>query len=102
LTGYPSNRLRADFHAQTARIAFTELQRYFAGGRLVRVAGSLDLVDVAVALAEDDRDRFEAWIASGTVAGVSDEQARRWLEDDASLWAVVAQPWVLVQEMAPE
>jgi len=91
-------QLRSDFHAQTARIAFTELQRYFAGGHLVRVRSGLDLVDVAVALAEDDRQRFEAWIRTGEVAVVDDGQARRWLEFDSELWAVVAQPWVLVQE----
>jgi len=99
---HPSDRLRADFHAQTARIAFRELQRYFAGGHLVRVDGSVDLLDVAVALAEDDRRRFEAWIARGVVAGVSDGLARRWLDEDAELWAVVAQPWVLVQERSPD
>lgn len=91
-------QLRTDFHAQTARIAFTELQRYFAGGHLVRVRSGLDLVEVAVALAEDDRQRFEAWIRGGEVAIVDDGQARRWLELDSELWAVVAQPWVLVQE----
>lgn len=91
-------RLRADFHAQTARIAFAELQRYFAGGHLVLVKPGQDLVGVAVALAEDDRQRFEAWIGAGDVTAVSDEQARRWLDEGAELWAVVAQPWILVQE----
>ena len=93
-----SAKLRADFHAQTARIAFTELQRYFAGGHLVLVKSCYDLVEVAIALAADDRQRFEAWIAADVVSAVSDEQARCWLEADTELWAVVAQPWVLVQE----
>lgn len=91
-------QLIADFHAQTARIAFAELQRYFAGGHLVLVGSDLDLVAVAVALAKDDRPAFEAWMAAGVVVGVSDDQARRWLDCDAELWAVVAEPWVLVQE----
>ncbi|MEM6775099.1 MAG: DUF2288 domain-containing protein [Pseudomonadota bacterium] len=96
------DRLRSDFHAQTARIAFSELQRYFAAGKLVLVAGDLDLVGVALALARDDTASFEAWIAAGAVAPVSDDQARTWLSADAELWAVVAQPWVLVQEQRPE
>jgi hypothetical protein len=91
-------QLTADFHAQTAQIAFTELQRFFAGGQLVLVGRELDLVQVAVALAEDDTARFEEWIASGEVLAVTDELARRWLEGSVELWAVVAQPWVLVQE----
>jgi len=91
-------QLRSDFHAQTARIAYSELQRYFAGGHLVRVDSGLDLVEVAVALAEDDRQRFEAWTGADDVAVVDDDQARRWLRAGTELWAVVAQPWVLVQE----
>jgi hypothetical protein len=94
-----SAQRRADFHAQTARIPFRELQRYFAGGHLVLVGKALDLVDVAVALAEDDKARFEAWIGDDSVGPVSDDQARTWLTDDAELWAVVANPWVLVQEL---
>ncbi len=96
-TSTPEEQLRADFHAQTARISFTELQRYFAGGHLVLVDSGLDLVGVAVALARDDREAFESWTAAGEVAGVSDDQAREWLSAGAELWAVVAEPWVLVQ-----
>lgn len=91
-------RLRVDFHAQTARIPFAELQRYFAAGRLVRVSAALDLVEVAVRLAEDNRACFEAWLGSGEVAPVDDAQAADWLAQDTTLWAVVADPWVLVQK----
>ena len=91
-------RLTADFHAQTARISFTELQRFFAAGRLVSVGNALDLVEVAVELACDNRERFERWLADGAVEAVSDDTARAWLRDDVQLWAVVAEPWVLVQK----
>lgn len=91
-------QLRDDFLAQTARIAFGELQRYFAAGKLVHVASSLDLIQVAIALAEDDTASFETWLAQGHVALVSDSQAAQWLSDEKQLWAVVADPWVLVQD----
>ena len=45
----------------------------------------------------DNTAQFEAWIAGGEVAPVSDAQALAWYEADAELWAVVAAPWVLVQ-----
>jgi len=89
---------RADFLAQTARIPFLELQRYFAAGKLVAVADELDLIDVAVALAEDDTQRFKDWLHCGGVALADDALASRWLGEERSLWAVVADPWVLVQE----
>ncbi len=42
--------------------------------------------------------QFEQWIADGTVAPVSDGQALAWYESNRELWAVVAPPWVLVQQ----
>ncbi len=90
--------LRREFVSQTARIRWHELQTYYAHGNLVAVAGSLDLVDVAVQLGLDNTARFEQWIADGQVAAVSDEQALAWYEANQELWAVVAPPWVLVQQ----
>ena len=90
--------LRREFVSQTARIHWHELQTYYAHGNLVAVSGSLDLVDVAVQLGLDNTARFEQWIADGQVAAVSDEQALAWYEANQELWAVVAPPWVLVQQ----
>jgi hypothetical protein len=89
---------RADFLAQTAQIAFTELQRYFAAGRLVKVSDELDLIEVAVQLSQDNAKQFEQWLEQAKLDGVNDEQAALWLKEDRALWAVVADPWVLVQE----
>ncbi|MFK8041603.1 DUF2288 domain-containing protein [Congregibacter sp.] len=89
---------RADFLAQTARIPFSELQRYFAAGRLILASDDLDLIEVAVQLSEDNAAQFEQWLNAGLVKGVADEQATAWLAQDDALWAVVADPWVLVQE----
>lgn len=90
--------LRQEYHGQTARIAWHELQTYYARGSVVGVAQGLDLVEVAVQLGLDNTARFQQWIDSGQVAGVSEDQALRWYNDKAVLWAVVAAPWVLVQE----
>lgn len=92
-----SDRLRREYLGQTAQIPWHELQTYFARGAVVAVAPSLDLVEVAVQLGLDNKDQFERWIASGDVAGVEEDQAREWYEQNATLWAVVAAPWVLVQ-----
>ncbi len=91
-------RLRQEFLAQTARIRWRELQTFFAHGSVVKVDGGQDLVEVAVQLGLDNHPRFEAWIADGRVAPVSDRQALAWYEADRELWAVVAHPWVLVQQ----
>lgn len=90
-------QLRAAYRAQTARVAWSELAVHFAGGRVVRVAATLDLVEVAVAIGLDDVARFRAWADTALVRRASDDDARAWTTGDETLWAVVAAPWVLVQ-----
>ena len=89
--------LRQEYHGQTARIHWHDLQTYYAQGSVVSIAPQLNLVDVAVQLGMDNTARFQQWIDAGEVAPVSDQQALAWYEANQELWAVVAAPWVLVQ-----
>mgnify|MGYP001823478814 FL=1 len=92
--------LKVKLNLETARLPWADLARYFAGGRLVRVAPDMDLLAVAAAVAEDHSTQISAWLEAGLVRPVSDDEARRWHETGAALWAVVVKPWVLVQEGA--
>ena len=94
--------LRAEFHSQTARIAWHDLQPHYARGAVVLVQEGMDLVEVAIQLRRDNKAQFEAWIASGEVAGVTDEVAKAWYDRNPEVWAVVGAPWVLVQETPPQ
>lgn len=89
--------LRREYHGQTARIHWNDLQTHYARGSVVRVAQGLDLVEVAVQLGLDNTAAFQSWIDAGDIAAVTDDQARAWFEADTQMWAVVAAPWVLVQ-----
>lgn len=90
---------RAKINSETAKIAWSELQRYFASGNMLHVDGQLDLVEVAFAFQEDDALEVEQWMTAGSLTPASDEQARNWHQQDSSLWAVVVKPWVLVQDI---
>lgn len=90
--------LRGEFLGQTARIRWHELQAHYAHGSVISVAGDQDLVEVAVQLGLDNTALFQQWIAAGVVSPVSDAQALAWYESNQELWAVVAPPWVLVQQ----
>ena len=90
--------LRAEYHSQTARIRWHELQGWYARGSVIGVTPSMNLVEVAVQLGLDNTAVFEQWISEGSVAPVSDDQALAWYEANPELWAVVAPPWVLVQQ----
>jgi len=83
---------------ETARISWHELQPFFARGALLWVSAGLDLVAVAEALAEDDRERVSGWLASNQVATLEAGVAEDLLARDPELWAVVVAPWVVIQE----
>ncbi len=88
---------RAKVNLETARIAWRELQRFFASGGAIFVSPELDLVEVAYQISEDNKAQVQAWMEAGQVARVTDEQALAWYEQDADMWAVVVSPYVLVQ-----
>lgn len=89
--------LRSEFHSQTAKIPWLDLQPQFARGLVVEVAVGLDLVEVAMQLTLDNTQQFESWLEEGKVVRVADQRAQELFDCDAMLWAVVAPPWVLVQ-----
>ncbi|MBT4519569.1 MAG: DUF2288 domain-containing protein [Halieaceae bacterium] len=90
--------LREEFHSQTARISWHDLQTHYARGNVILVATDLDLVDVAVQLGMDNTDQFQRWIDNKQVASVQPDQAQLWFDSNILLWTVVAPPWVLVQK----
>jgi hypothetical protein len=96
----PDELLRAKLVGETAKISWPELQRYYARGAVIRVAGELDLVEVAFQITRDDQRAVGLWAQSGLLRRASDDDARDWHERDPVLWAVVVVPWVLVQERA--
>jgi hypothetical protein len=92
--------LRQKLNQETGRIHWSELERHCARGVLVKVDAKLDLVEVAANMAADDAAQVQDWLERGVVQRVSADDAKRWKELGAELWAVVVAPWVLVQEVA--
>ncbi|MBK1693294.1 hypothetical protein CKO09_00865 [Chromatium weissei] len=92
------NELRQTLNQQTAQLAWRELQRFFAQGRVIWVRNGLDLIEVAALIARDDAQSIASLIATERVLQVPDKQAEQWFINDAQLWTVVVKPWVLVQD----
>lgn len=88
---------RAKVNMETSRIAWRELQRFFASGAAIYVSAELDLVEVAFQVSEDNKEQVKAWMEAGQVARVTEQQALAWFEADVEMWAVVVSPFVLVQ-----
>jgi hypothetical protein len=92
--------IRANINNETSQIDWNELQRFFAGGWLIYVSNSLNLLDVAVAFSTDNKDMVSKWLTSGEVTKVSDEQAKQWHSENTRFWANVIKPWVLIQPVS--
>jgi hypothetical protein len=89
---------RTKVNLETSRIAWRELQRFFASGAAIYVSGDLDLVEVAFQISEDNKPQVAQWMQTGQVGRVADAQALAWYEANAEVWAVVVRPYVLVQQ----
>jgi hypothetical protein len=90
---------KAKLNLETAQVAWTELQRFFAQGSVIWMDESLDMIEVAHCIAQDDSGAIKAWMDKELLAQVKDEQAKHWLSDDTWLWSVVVRPLILVQEI---
>ena len=93
--------LRANINNETSQINWQALQRFFAGGWLIYVSENTNLLDVAVAFSQDNKEQVSRWLTSGEVAKVNDEQAKNWHRDNTLFWSTVVKPWVLIQPVKP-
>ena len=87
--------LYAKINLETAQIPWKELERFFAAGRIISVDDSVDMIQVATLMANDDAKAISDMLENKQI-----ERAQIWSETDASLWAVVVRPWILVQQRA--
>lgn len=93
------DELRANFHAETSKLPWVDLEKHFARGVVFKVANGVDMIDVAIVMCRDDKDTLEQWIKEKKVSGADIEDAKKWHESSASLWTLVVVPWILVQEV---
>lgn len=90
--------LYAKINLETAQISWKELERFFAGGMVISVDDSIDMIHVAQLMASDDVKAVSDMLEKKKIQKVTDDQARIWSDSDATLWAVVVKPWILVQQ----
>lgn len=93
----PDQEDMTDMHGQTAQLAWSELARFFAAGKVLFIAEELNLVEVAAAVSADDTEQVSKWLELQQLSSVNDQQAADWQQSDQLMWAVVTAPWVLIQ-----
>lgn len=93
--------LMQQLNSETSKMPWSELQKFFANGSAVCVDATLDLIEVAADMAQDNKTAITQMMQANTLALVDEVRSQQWLEEDAILWAVVVAPWVLVQAVQP-
>ncbi len=87
---------------QTAGVVcYSDIATHLEHDAVFVVAGSLSLIDCALAVATDDLERVERWVASGELRKPSRAEREAWPGAEGRRWhSVVVRPFVLVQEEA--
>jgi hypothetical protein len=86
------------FKEELAEVDWRDLRGHVQRDTLITLAPELDLVEAAAAVARDDKDRIEAWIAAGQLGKPSAEQVTAWEKQmDKPFRMLIVQPYVLVQ-----
>ena len=88
---------KESINLETAKIAWKDLEVYYAGGNVISVSPELDLIDVALVITNDDSEQLKAWTDQGLIDAVTDDQAKNFVDTQATIWAVVIKPWILIQ-----
>ncbi len=88
------------FNEELSDIDWKALQPHFAIGTLVVADQTMDLVEVGVKMAQDDKQAFLEWLATGKVYKPDEDQARRWDKNNSRFNFLIVQPFVLAQVIA--
>lgn len=70
-------------------------------GALLLLAPEVDLLDVAEAMAKDDRERVERWLTGGVLWRATERDRARYADEESAdrFQFVVVQPWVVAQAL---
>ncbi len=93
---------KAKIVAETAKIHWQELEKFYAQGKLILVSDTLNLVDVGYAISMDDATKIIEWMESGLLKKDFNDLAIEWHDNNEEVWSVVINPWVLVQKITDE
>ncbi len=90
----------AQFQKDLAEVPWKDLRIHLQRGAVILVASELDMLDTAVAVAEDDKDKVAAWIGAGQLIKPSSEQIEAWESElEKPFRMLIVQPFILAQEV---
>jgi hypothetical protein len=90
--------LRADLAEMVDMAEWGWLEEHALRGRLFVVSSNLDLVEVGVAIAEDNVPSVQQWLDDGSIYYPSEEQVSAWSQNKTqSFPSLIISPFVLLK-----
>lgn len=88
------------FKRDLAEVNWRELKIHLQRDAIIIVSSELDLVEVGVSVADDDKASVEAWIAANLLGKPTEVQLKKWeQETDRLFQMLIVQPYILVQDI---
>lgn len=88
------------FERDLAEVSWRELKIHLKRDAIIVVAVELDLIDVAIAVADDEKTLVEAWVAKNQLGKPTEDQLKQWEEgSDNRFKMLIVQPFILVQDI---
>ncbi len=93
--------LRTELTESIDQAEWEWLKPHIARDTVVVVANGLELVDVGMAIADDQVSTVQHWISEQLIAKPNTDQIQRWNSNENQRFtALIVQPYVLIQEQA--
>ena len=90
--------LRADLAEMLDQAEWGWLEEHAKRGRVIVVAPNLDLIEVGVAIAEDNVTAVQQWMEDGWISHPTEEQISVWNQDKTQNFpSLIVQPFVLLK-----
>ena len=91
--------LRIKLTERLGPVFFADMRAHLERDAVIVISPGVALIEVAVAVADDDAAQVEGWIRDGSMRKPSKRERAEWPNEENRTWlAVIVQPFVLVQD----
>ncbi|MEL4894169.1 DUF2288 domain-containing protein [Crocosphaera sp. Alani8] len=92
--------LKKQLKNEMADVDWNDIKPHAQRDAVIVVNGKLDLLEVGVAIAQDDKKAVEHWITEQLISKPSNQQLSDWNINSTQLFkTLIVQPFVLVQSL---
>lgn len=94
-----SDELREKLLNEVDVVDWAMLESHYDRGAVIVVSGALDLVDTAIAIANDNTEDVKKWLENQDLRSANDDDKTLWSFDKSKKIGefLIVQPYVLVQ-----